>query len=90
MKILIQKAARAAKRRNRRRRTDRSATWLVLEAETARLERSIQTFLDFARPPTLEKRSGDVCQVLGKHWNWSVPAPTAARANRLRFGRGRW
>jgi signal transduction histidine kinase len=32
----------------------------VLEAETARLERSIQTFLDFARPPTLEKRLGDV------------------------------
>jgi signal transduction histidine kinase len=35
-----------------------------LEAETARLERSIQTFLDFARPPTLEKWSGDVRQVL--------------------------
>ncbi len=36
----------------------------VLEAETMRLERSIQTFLDFARPPTLEKRPGDLCQVL--------------------------
>jgi signal transduction histidine kinase len=37
---------------------------VVLETETARLERSIQTFLDFARPPTPEKRSGDVCRVL--------------------------
>ena len=32
----------------------------VLSAETARLERSIQAFLDFARPPKLQKRSGDV------------------------------
>jgi signal transduction histidine kinase len=37
-----------------------------LETETARLERSIQTFLDFARPPTVEKRSGDVCSVLAQ------------------------
>jgi len=32
----------------------------VLITETARLERSIQAFLDFARPPKLEKRSRDV------------------------------
>jgi signal transduction histidine kinase len=32
----------------------------VLHTETARLERSIQAFLDFARPPTLEKRPGDL------------------------------
>lgn len=36
----------------------------VLEAETTRLERSIQTFLDFARPPKLEKRPGDVLEPL--------------------------
>ncbi len=42
--------------------TDRDMA--VLEAETARLERSIQTFLDFARPPTLEKRLGDVRGVI--------------------------
>ena len=38
--------------------TDRDLA--VLEAETVRLERSIQRFLDFARPPTLEKRPEDV------------------------------
>jgi signal transduction histidine kinase len=42
--------------------TDRDLA--VLEAETARLERSIQTFLDFARPLTLEKWSGDVRQAI--------------------------
>jgi signal transduction histidine kinase len=36
----------------------------VLGAETTRLERSIQTFLDFARPPTLEKRPGDARQAI--------------------------
>jgi signal transduction histidine kinase len=33
---------------------------IVLRKEVKRLERSIQMFLDFARPPKLEKRSGDV------------------------------
>ena len=36
----------------------------VVADETARLERSLQSFLDFARPPRLEKRRDDVCQVL--------------------------
>jgi len=55
MKILVQKAA---KGRPANGLTDRDLA--VLEAETTRLERSLQTFLDFARPPTLEKRLGDV------------------------------
>ena len=38
----------------------------VVADETARLERSLQTFLDFARPPKLEKRQADVCQVLNQ------------------------
>ena len=54
MKILVQKAARVRPANGL---TDRDLA--VLEAETARLERSIQTFLDFARPPTLEKWLGD-------------------------------
>jgi signal transduction histidine kinase len=32
----------------------------VLQKETARLERSVQTFLEFARPPKLEKRPEDL------------------------------
>ncbi len=38
----------------------------VVADETVRLERSLQTFLDFARPPKLEKRQADVCQVLNQ------------------------
>jgi signal transduction histidine kinase len=59
MKILVQKASKV---RSANGLTDRDME--VLEAETARLERSIQTFLDFARPPTLEKRPGDVRGVI--------------------------
>ncbi len=36
----------------------------VLEEEIIRLEHSIQTFLDFARPPQLEKRAFDVQSLL--------------------------
>ncbi len=36
----------------------------VVADEVARLDRSLQTFLDFARPPRLEKRQADVRQVL--------------------------
>ena len=36
----------------------------VLTKELSRLERSIQMFLDFARPPGLEKRPGDVCAAM--------------------------
>ena len=64
MKVLIQNAARAASTGPgvAGGLTDRDLA--VLDAETARLERSIQTFLDFARPPTLEKRPADVREVI--------------------------
>jgi len=54
MKIIIQNAAKGHPANGL---TGRDLA--VLEAETARLEHSIQTFLDFARPPMLEKWLGD-------------------------------
>jgi signal transduction histidine kinase len=36
----------------------------VLEQEISRLEHSIQMFLDFARPPTIEKRTFEVREIL--------------------------
>jgi signal transduction histidine kinase len=62
MKILIQKAVRAAHHPAPASSGNglSSRDLAVLEAETSRLERSIQTFLDFARPLTLEKRPDDV------------------------------
>jgi signal transduction histidine kinase len=59
MKILIQAAAESGPSASLGGRD-----LVVLQAETTRLERSIQTFLDFARPPTLEKRPGDVRQAI--------------------------
>ena len=38
----------------------------VVADETARLDRSLQTFLDFARPPRLVKRRDDVRQILNQ------------------------
>jgi signal transduction histidine kinase len=61
MKMLIQNALKASPANGLTNRDLR-----VLEAETTRLERSLQTFLDFARPPALEKRPGDVCQIIGQ------------------------
>jgi signal transduction histidine kinase len=39
---------------------------VVLEQEITRLERSIQLFLDFARPPRIEKRTFDVGEMLSQ------------------------
>ncbi|MGA2067735.1 MAG: ATP-binding protein [Thermoguttaceae bacterium] len=61
MKMLIQNAVKARPANGL---TDRDLG--VLEAETTRLERSLQTFLDFARPPALQKRPGDVCRAIGQ------------------------
>jgi signal transduction histidine kinase len=38
----------------------------VLEQEITRLERSIQLFLDFARPPQVEKRTFDMGEILAQ------------------------
>jgi signal transduction histidine kinase len=59
MKMLV---AGAAESGNAGRLTCRDLT--VLATEIGRLERSIQTFLDFARPPKLEKRSRDLREVV--------------------------
>lgn len=59
MKILVQAAAEHGTRAHL---TGRDLT--VLEEEICRLERSIQTFLDFARPPQPEKRTFDLSAVV--------------------------
>jgi len=59
MKLLVQAAAEAGPETGLR---GRDLT--VLADETARLDRLLQSFLDFARPPRLEKRRADVRQVL--------------------------
>ncbi len=45
----------------------------VLEQEITRLERSIQLFLDFARPPQVEKRTFDVGETLAQILNLLAP-----------------
>jgi two-component system, NtrC family, sensor histidine kinase HydH len=61
MKVLVQAAAH---------RTPRAAVegrdLVVLDDEMTRLEHLIQTFLDFARPPQMEKQCFELCQVLSK------------------------
>lgn len=60
MKILVQAAAEASPPVL----ADRDLT--VLEEEITRLERSTETFLDFARPPQLERRSFDLRMLIGQ------------------------
>lgn len=60
MKILVQAAAEASPPVL----AGRDLT--VLEEEITRLERSTETFLDFARPPQLERRSFDLRALIGQ------------------------
>jgi signal transduction histidine kinase len=69
MKMLV---AGAAESGNAARLTCRDLT--VLTTEIGRLERSIQTFLDFARPPKLETRCRDLREVV-----WQTLDLVAAR-----------
>jgi two-component system, NtrC family, sensor histidine kinase HydH len=60
MKILVQAAAEASPPHL----ADRDL--FVLEEEITRLERSAETFLDFARPPELERRTFDLRVLVGQ------------------------
>jgi two-component system, NtrC family, sensor histidine kinase HydH len=60
MKILVQAAAEASPAHL----ADRDL--LVLEEEITRLERSTETFLDFARPPEIERRTFDLRLLIGQ------------------------
>ncbi|HEV7999781.1 MAG TPA: ATP-binding protein [Planctomycetaceae bacterium] len=60
MKILVQAAAEASPPAL----ADRDL--LVLEEEITRLERSAETFLDFARPPEIERRTFDLRLLVGQ------------------------
>ena len=61
LKLLVQAAVEAGSEAGLRGRD-----LAVVADETARLDRSLQTFLDFARPPGLVKRRADVRQVLNQ------------------------
>jgi two-component system sensor histidine kinase HydH len=60
MKILVQAAAEADPP------TLAARDLLVLEEEITRLERSAETFLDFARPPEIEQRTFDLRLLVGQ------------------------
>jgi signal transduction histidine kinase len=64
MKILIQNAVKASPPNVGLDGALTNRDLTVLEEETTRLERSLNTFLDFARPPALEKRPGDLCRAI--------------------------
>ena len=67
MKILVQAAAEASPPNL----ADRDL--LVLEEEITRLERSAETFLDFARPPEIERRTFDLRQLVGQVLDLVLP-----------------
>jgi two-component system, NtrC family, sensor histidine kinase HydH len=71
MKILVQAAAEASPPAL----ADRDL--LVLEEEITRLERSAETFLDFARPPEIERRTFDLRLLIGQMLD--LVAPRAGR-----------
>ena len=63
----------------------------VVADETARLDRSLQTFLDFARPPRLEKRRATFARSSTRPWSWFPPVPVArACRSAATFRRSRW
>jgi signal transduction histidine kinase len=83
MKILIQAAAEGADPAGLR---GRDLT--VLEEEITRLERLIQTFLDFARPPVLKKQLIAAQEIIEA--TLSLASPRAARQGvRIRWDRPR-
>jgi signal transduction histidine kinase len=67
MKILVQAAAEASPPHL----ADRDL--LVLEEEITRLERSAETFLDFARPPEIERRTFDLRLLVGQVLDLVLP-----------------
>jgi two-component system sensor histidine kinase HydH len=71
MKILVQAAAEASPPAL----ADRDL--LVLEEEITRLERSAETFLDFGRPPEIERRTFDLRLLVGQVLD--LVAPRASR-----------
>jgi two-component system sensor histidine kinase HydH len=71
MKILVQAAAEASPPAL----ADRDL--LVLEEEITRLERSAETFLDFARPPEIERRTFDLRLLIAQMLD--LVAPRAGR-----------